>query len=169
MATGGVDSSPEKPTDRPTRGGNMPEPYTRCARCGTTFAAHGDPDIGHCEAFTLAVDPPPDGELVHVLRVEDAQRLLAEAGAEMGAVVEKLERQVHQLSADLELCMAAHAEAEATNELWGAFDYELLLLAEAAEIDTEGLAPLEVVDRLRSKAYDEGFEDGWKPAEGGAA
>lgn len=129
----------------------MPEAHTPCANCGATPAMHADDEIETCPSY-MPMAPEAPAEPPALIPRAEAEAILAAAGVEMRGHISRLEDSVNQVAADLEITRAALAEAEATNELWGAFDYELLLKAERAGIDAEGLSPIQLVEALISSA-----------------
>jgi hypothetical protein len=140
----------------------MPEPHHRCAdlSCGQTLSAHEDPEVETCSCFkvpayggayqeleasarTVGND---NGRPIQVVLYADARRaatLAHEAGVAEGAA--------ENAEGAAENAEGAAENAEAV-ENWGAFDYELLLLADEAHIPTEGLSPLEIVRALMDEA-----------------
>lgn len=130
----------------------MPEPHHRCAVCRVTLADHEDPQVEHCSSFRIGASGgamqdlaaavrtvgQDGGRPIQVVLFADARRALAMAH-EAG------------LSEGRSQIRAAHAE---TLENWGAFDYELLLLAERHGVDPE-LPPLEIVTTLMDRAMHE--------------
>ncbi|HKO85638.1 MAG TPA: hypothetical protein VJ140_14020 [Actinomycetota bacterium] len=123
----------------------MPEPYTRCANCGATLAAHDDPEVRTCPQFM------EDTTVVPLLPAPAVEQL--DPHVHLLATLERLEAQFNQLGADLALTSAGLGEAEAVNVLWGAFDYELDMLAERFGIDLEpDRSPLDAVRALMAMA-----------------
>lgn len=127
----------------------MPEPHHRCAECTQTLAAHLDPEVRTCSAFKVpsfggAFDElaascrtvgSDHGKPIQIVHYADARRCAAlahEAGKAEGRAV-------------------VVGEMELTVQNWGAFDFELLLLAEEYGVD-QTLSPLEMVRALMQAA-----------------
>lgn len=127
----------------------MTEAWARCAECGTTFAAHDDPDIEHCEEFKAEIDPDPGLHLVRDIEI-DYEALAKIYSDELAKVLNESDRLAQRL-----------IEANDALELWGAFDYELLRLAEAMDIPVDDdMEPLRVLGALLEKAYGKGYDAG---------
>lgn len=128
----------------------MPEPHHRCAdpSCHQTLAAHEDPHVFTCSAFKVPAFGGAFDDLAQ------ARRTVGQDGGKPIQVVHY---------SDARRCItlaheAGRAEADATHaealECWGAFDYELLLMAEEAGVPSDGLSPLQLVRALIGAGQD---------------
>ncbi len=135
----------------------MPEPYHRCAdpSCHQTFIAHEDETVVTCSDFKAPAFGGAYDELAACVRTvgQDGGKpiqvvLYADARRAVTVALQSGEEAVASLA-------AANAEAL---ENWGAFDYELLLLAENYGLDLEGdPSPLEIVEALIGAALKRGL------------
>lgn len=131
----------------------MPEPYHRCAdpSCHQTLAAHEDPTVVTCSSFKVPAFGGAFEELAQ------ARRTVGQDGGKPIQIVHYSDaRRAVTLAHEAGVAEGA-ASSDEILENWGAFDYELLLLAERYKVDP-ALPPLEIVTTLMDRAMHEAAE-----------